>query len=231
LKAVRLSEVMEVEQILKEVVEAVVNLEVEDVKKLALKAVEVGIPAYVVIEKGISKGLEIVGKKFEEKEYFLPELITASLAAKEGLTVLEPYLKTEKKKASGVVVIGTVKGDLHDIGKNIVVSMLESAGFKVYDLGIDVPAEKFVEKVQESNVDILALSALLTTTMPEMKKVIEALKATSLRNKVKVMVGGRPVTEKLAKAMEADVYCKDAMEGLSKAKELMTLKRLNKERL
>lgn len=229
METVRLSEVMEVEQILKEVVEAVVNLEIEDVKKLALKAVEVGIPAYLVIEKGISKGLEIVGKKFEEKEYFLPELITAGLAAKEGLTVLEPYLKTEKKKASGVVVIGTVKGDLHDIGKNIVVSMLKSAGFEVYDLGIDVPAEKFVEKVQESNADILALSALLTTTMPEMKKVIGGLKAASLRNKVKVMVGGRPVTEKLAKAIGADVYCKDAMEGLRKAKELITLKRLNKE--
>lgn len=229
METVRLSEVMEVEQILKEVVEAVVNLEVEDVRKLALKAVEVGIPAYLVIEKGISKGLEIVGKKFEEKEYFLPELITAGLAAKEGLTVLEPYLKTEKKKASGVVVIGTVKGDLHDIGKNIVVSMLKSAGFEVYDLGIDVPAEKFVEKVQESNADILALSALLTTTMPEMKKVIGGLKTASLRKKVKVMVGGRPVTEKLAKAIGADVYCKDAMEGLKKAKELITLKRLNKE--
>lgn len=229
METVRLSEVMEVEQILKEVVEAVVNLEVEDVRKLALKAVEVGIPAYLVIEKGISKGLEIVGKKFEEKECFLPELITAGLAAKEGLTVLEPYLKTEKKKASGVVVIGTVKGDLHDIGKNIVVSMLKSAGFEVYDLGIDVPAEKFVEKVQESNADILALSALLTTTMPEMKKVIGGLKTASLRKKVKVMVGGRPVTEKLAKAIGADVYCKDAMEGLKKAKELITLKRLNKE--
>lgn len=225
MKTVRLSEAMETEQILKELVETVVNLEVEDVKKLALKAVEAGIPAYVVIEKGISKGLEIVGKKFEEKECFLPELITVGLAAKEGLTVLEPYLKKEETKASGVVVIGTVKGDLHDIGKNIVVSMLKSAGFAVYDLGIDVPAKKFVEKVQELNADLLALSALLTTTMPEMKKVIEALKTRSLRNKVKVMVGGRPVTEKFAKAIGADVYCKDAMGGLRKAKELITLKR------
>ncbi|NWF86752.1 corrinoid protein [Candidatus Bathyarchaeota archaeon] len=211
------------ENILKKLVEAIVDLKIENVKALALEAVKNGITAHKVIENGISQGLEIVGKKFEEKEYFLPELITAGLAAKEGLAVLEPYLKTETTKASGVIVIGTVKGDLHDIGKNIVVNLLKSAGFKVHDLGVDVPAEKFVEMVQKTNANILALSALLTTTMPEMKKVIDMLKAKSLKNKTKVVIGGRPVTPEFAEDIGADFYCKNAMDGLKKVKEILIL--------
>lgn len=218
---------MEDSTVLEEIVEAVVNLEIETVKKLVLKAVEIGTPAHTVIEKGISKGLEIVGDKFEKREYFLPELITAGLVAHEGLLVLEPFLRPEKTKTPLVVVIGTVKGDLHDIGKNIVVSLLRSAGFEVYDLGVDVPAEKFLEKVKETNADILALSALLTTTMPEMSNIVEALESKGLRPRVKIMVGGRPLTEAFAKEIGADIYCKDAMEGLRKAKELMARKKQN----
>lgn len=212
---------MNEKNVLKRLVEAVVDLEIEHVKALALEAIKKGIPAHKVIENGISQGLEIVGKKFEDKEYFLPELITAGLAAKEGLAVLEPHLKMETTKANCVIVIGTVKGDLHDIGKNIVVSLLKSAGFKVHDLGVNVPAEKFVVAVQETNANVLALSALLTTTMPEMKKVIDMLKTKGLKNKTKVLVGGRPITPEFAKDIGADFYCKNAMDGLKKVKEIL----------
>lgn len=215
---------MEKERILNKLVKAVVNLEAENVKKLTLEAVEAEIPAQFVIEKGISKGLEIVGKKYERKEYFLTELISAGLVAEEALRVLEPYMRSESVKNTGVVVIGTVKGDLHDMGKNVLASLLKSADFKVYDLGVDVPAEKFVEKVQESRADILALSALLTIAQEEMKKVIEMLKARGLKNKVKVMVGGRALTRRFAESIGADVYCKDAIEGLKKAIEIVSHK-------
>jgi 5-methyltetrahydrofolate--homocysteine methyltransferase len=148
----------------------------------------------------------------------------AGIIAEEGLQIIEPYLKNEKAKSAGIIVIGTVKGDLHDIGKNILASLLKLADFEVYDLGTDVSAEKFVEKVRELDADILALSALLTATMPRMKEIIDLLKAVGLRDKVKVMVGGRPVTQKFANEIGADFYCKDAMDGLEKARGIVTSK-------
>jgi corrinoid protein of di/trimethylamine methyltransferase len=213
---------MQKERILNELVKAVVSLEAENVRKLTFESVKIGIPPKLVIERGILKGLEIVGEKYEKMEYFLTELIMAGIIAEEGLQIIEPYLKNEKAKSAGIIVIGTVKGDLHDIGKNILASLLKLADFEVYDLGTDVSAEKFVEKVRELDADILALSALLTATMPRMKEIIDLLKAVGLRDKVKVMVGGRPVTQKFANEIGADFYCKDAMDGLEKARGIVT---------
>jgi len=172
---------------LEKISKAIVEFDIDNIKNLVNQALEAGIPALDIVTKGMAKGMEIVGKKYEEKEYFLAELIMAGEVMKTGMEVLEPHLKATPVGRKGVVVIGTVKGDLHDIGKNIVITLLRSSGFEVHDLGVDVDAQRFVEKVKETNADILALSALLTTTMVEMENVIKALKEASIRDKVKVI--------------------------------------------
>ena len=203
---------------------AIVEFDIDNIKNLVNQALEAGIPALDIVTKGMAKGMEIVGKKYEEKEYFLAELIMAGEVMKTGMEVLEPHLKATPVGRKGVVVIGTVKGDLHDIGKNIVITLLRSSGFEVHDLGVDVDAQKFVEKVKETNADILALSALLTTTMVEMENVIKALKEASIRDKVKVIVGGAPITEEFASKIGADAFAVDAVQGLQKCKEMIAQK-------
>ena len=192
---------------------AIVEFDIDNIKNLVNQALEAGIPALDIVTKGMAKGMEIVGKKYEEKEYFLAELIMAGEVMKTGMEVLEPHLKATPVGRKGVVVIGTVKGDLHDIGKNIVITLLKSSGFEVHDLGVDVDAQRFVEKVKETNADILALSALLTTTMVEMENVIKALKEASIRDKVKVIVGGAPITEEFASKIGADAFAVDRRHG------------------
>ncbi len=203
------------EEMLGRIRDAIVNLDIDNIGRLCEEAVKAGVPAYEVVMNGMAKGMEIVGEKYERNEYFLAELIMAGETMKEGMKVLEPYLKAGELKKIGKVVIGTVRGDLHDIGKNIVATLLSAAGFEVVDLGVDVSPEKFVEAVKENNPDIVGMSALLTTTMVEMEEVIKALKESGLRDKVKVIIGGAPITEEFAKKIGADAAAKDAVEGVN----------------
>jgi 5-methyltetrahydrofolate--homocysteine methyltransferase len=166
--------------------------------------------------------METIGAKFKTGEVFIPEVLLSARAMNEALKVLEPYLAKGKREASGKIIIGTVRGDLHDIGKNMVVTMLRGVGFEVKDLGINLPAETFVRAVADERPDILGMSALITTTMPEMAKVIEALKASGLREKTKVIVGGAPVNAKFARDIGADGYAADAGEAVDLAKGLIS---------
>jgi len=203
------------EEILGRLRDAIVNLDIDGVQKACREAIDVGIPAYKAVTDGMAKGMEIVGQKYENGEYFLAELIMAGETMKEGMKILEPYLKAGDVEKIGIVVIGTVRGDLHDIGKNVVVTLLNAAGFDVIDLGVDVPPEKFVEAVKNNNPDIVGMSALLTTTMVEMENVIKALKDAGLRDKVKIIIGGAPITQEYAEKIGADAAARDAVEGVN----------------
>ena len=202
------------EEILTRLRDAIVNLDIEAVQKAAKDAIEAGIPAYKAVMDGMAKGMEIVGQKYEDGEYFLAELIMAGETMKEGMAILEPHLKAGEIETAGKVVIGTVRGDLHDIGKNVVVTLLKAANFEVIDLGVDVSPEQFVEAVKKHNPDIVAMSALLTTTMIEMENVIESLKKNGLRDKVKIIIGGAPITPEYAEKIGADAAARDAVEGV-----------------
>lgn len=203
-------------EILQKIKDCIVNLDFEGALENVRKALESKISPTEIISESVVEGMNIVGEKFEKGEYFLSELIVAGEIGKEIVKLLNPYLRAEevKLKKLGKIVIGTVRGDLHDIGKNIVAMMLETAGFEVIDLGTDVPPEKFVEAVKQYDANIVAMSALLTVTMPEMKIVIDKLKETGLRGKVKIIVGGAPVTEEYAKSIGADGYGETAVEGV-----------------
>jgi 5-methyltetrahydrofolate--homocysteine methyltransferase len=174
-----------------------------------------------ILNQGMIAAMAEVGRLFEEGEYFVPEMLIAARAMQTGLAILKPHLAEANVQAAGKIIIGTVKGDLHDIGKNLVAMMLEGAAFEMVDLGVDVPADEFVAAVQEHEVDIVALSALLTTTMPQMVSTIEALKAAGVRDKVKIMIGGAPITEEYAKEIGADGYAPDASRAVGLAKSLM----------
>ncbi len=180
-----------------------------------------GIPARDILQKGMIHAMEAIGARFKRGEVFIPEVLLSARAMNEALKVLEPHLAGERVEKAGLILIGTVRGDLHDIGKNMVATMLRGVGFQVRDLGINVSTERFVREVESTNPDILALSALLTTTMPEMAKVIQALEAKGLRDRLKVMVGGAPVNQKFAQEIGADGYAQDAGEAVSLAKRLM----------
>jgi methylmalonyl-CoA mutase cobalamin-binding domain/chain len=184
------------------------------IKNLIKEALSQKIPIVKIIEEGLRKGLDIVGKKYENNEYFLSELLFAATLMNDALEILEPLLKTEKIKSKGVIVLGTVKGDIHDIGKNIFKMYAQATGFEVYDLGVDVEPEVFIEKIKEKEAQILGLSALLTTTILEMKTVIEKLKKAGIRDKVKVLLGGNAVTKEFAKEIGADAAALNAIEGI-----------------
>ena len=174
-----------------------------------------------ILNTGMIAAMAEVGERFEKGEYFVPEMLIAARAMQQGLSILKPHLQDSDLISKGKVVIGTVKGDLHDIGKNLVGMMLEGAGFDLLDLGTDVPTEQFVEVVREHGADIVAMSALLTTTMPQMKTVIGALDKAGLRNRVKVIVGGAPVTESYAQEIGADGYASDASRAVKVIKSLL----------
>jgi 5-methyltetrahydrofolate--homocysteine methyltransferase len=194
--------------------ETIVNLDIEGVKEASEKALAAGVPAYKVVMEGMAKGMEVVGQKYEDGEYFLAELIMAGETMKEGMAVVEPHLKAGDIEAAGKCVIGTVRGDLHDIGKNVTITMLKAANFDVIDLGVDASAKKFVQAVKENDADIVAMSALLTTTMVEMESVIEGLENEGLRDRVKVVIGGAPITPEYAKEIGADAAAIDAVDGV-----------------
>jgi len=211
------------EEILNKLMNAVVSYDVDGAVKAAKESLEAGVDPVEAIEAGLAKGVKIVGDRFAAGEAFLTELAIAAEAMKQATAILEPAIsKSSKvpKKALGKVIIGTVEGDIHDIGKSIVSTMLMVAGFEVIDLGVDVPVEKFVEKTKEIKPDIIGMSALMTTTMLKMADIIKALEREGLKNKVKVMVGGAPTSEKWAEEIGADGYAGDAMEAVELAKKL-----------
>jgi 5-methyltetrahydrofolate--homocysteine methyltransferase len=190
--------------------------EAQDLVKQALAA---SLPADQILNEGLIAGMGEVGRLFEAGEFFVPEMLIAARAMKGGLELLRPHLAAANVQAVGKVVIGTVQGDLHDIGKNLVAMMLEGAGFEVIDLGTDVSPDKFVAAVKEHQPNLVGCSALLTTTMPKMKTTIEALTEAGLRGSVKVMIGGAPVTDKYASDIGADVYAPDASSAATRAKQ------------
>ena len=190
-----------------------------DVEKLVQAAVDEGVNVEEILEQGLIAGMSIIGEKFKKNEVYVPEVLIAARAMNQGMKLLAPLLAEAGVEPAGRIVIGTVKGDLHDIGKNLVSMMLKGGGYDVVDLGIDVDAEKFVAGVKDSGAKVVALSALLTTTMPQMANVINALKEAGL-TEVKVMIGGAPVTQSYADEVKADGYAPDAASAVDLAKSL-----------
>jgi 5-methyltetrahydrofolate--homocysteine methyltransferase len=205
-----------------EIAENVILGKNEEVKELVKKALNENADAEKLLRDGLIAGMSVVGERFKNNEMYIPEVILSARAMKTGMEILKPILVTKNIKSLGAVVMGTVKGDLHDIGKNLVNMMFEGAGFDVIDLGVDVPEETFVQVVREKQPKILGLSALLTTTMPAMREVIKALESSGLRHNTKVVIGGAPVTEEFAAKIGADGYARDAGSVVDKVKELLS---------
>jgi corrinoid protein of di/trimethylamine methyltransferase len=201
---------------------AVVDMDEDRAKELAQAVVDEGFDAYDAIEKGLSAGMEEVGRLYEEEEYFIPELLLCSDAMYAGIEILKPHIKKREDAVRHTVVIGVVEGDTHDIGKNLVKIMLESAGFDVIDLGRDIPAAEFVAKAEESGAEIIALATLMTTAMPAMREVIEVLENEGKRGKFKVVIGGGPLSPAFAEKIGADVYAVNAAEAARLARELVS---------
>ena len=197
-------------QILEEISLKLQNGKTKDIKVLVPKALEEGVPAKDILNDGLLAGMSIVGVKFKNNEIFVPEVLIAARAMKAGAEILKPYLVSADIKPAGKVVLGTVRGDFHDIGKNLVKMMMEGNGLEVIDLGVDVAPEAFVSAAKENGADIIACSALLTTTMAEMKNVVDLCVAEGIRENVKIMIGGAPITDEYCKEIGADAYTSDA---------------------
>lgn len=216
------------ETILRELAEAIITYDQEAAKKAAQKALDAGITSMEAVDKGFRLGINEVGERFSRDEVYLPHLLMAADAMKAGVEVLQrgiPKEELEKMKL-GRIVIGTVEGDIHDLGKNIVAAMLTASGFEVIDLGKDIPSEVFVNKAKEVNADIIALSALMTTTMPYQRLVIDELKYQGVRDRFLVIVGGGPVTSEWAEKIGADGFAENASKAIEAVKKLMARKRL-----
>ena len=218
----RVTPQLEEDKVYKQIQDDVLKGDHEAIKQHVQEKLDQGLDAKSILKRGMLAAMEVIGERFKSNEVFIPEVLLSARAMNEALTVLEPFLASEKKDAAGRILIGTVRGDMHDIGKNMVTTMLKGVGFEVTDLGINVPVEEFVKQVDEQKPDILGLSALLTTTMPQMRKVIEALGAKGIRSDVKVIVGGAPVNAKFAKDIGADGYAPDAGSAVTLAKEFTT---------
>jgi len=206
---------------LEEIRDDVVQGKAPQVKDLVQKAIDEGQDVEEVLNQGLISGMGIVGEKFERNEFYIPEMLIAARAMKQGMQILRPLLTEKGIETIGTVILGTARGDLHDIGKNLVGMMLEGAGFEIVDLGIDVSPEKFIETAKEKKAHLIGVSALLTTTMVSMKDVVKAVQEANLDNKVKVMIGGAPVTQSYADEIGADGYAPDAASAVDKAKELL----------
>lgn len=206
-------------EIVNEISEFLQKGRAKNVKKLVEEALEQGVDAKEILNDGLLAGMMIIGGKFKRNEVFVPEVLVAARAMNAGVTILEPKLIEIGNEPIGKAIVGTVKGDLHDIGKNLVVMMLKGAGFEIVDLGTDVSAETFVDKAEEIGADVIGMSALLTTTMPNMKDVIDVLNERGLREKYIVMIGGAPVNEAFAEQIGADFYTADATSAAEVAKE------------
>jgi len=206
---------------LAKIAENVIKGQAPKVKELVESALAEGVPVGDILNGGLIKGMGVVGEKFKNNEFYVPEVLIAARAMKAGMVLIRPLLASSGVEPVGKVAIGTVKGDLHDIGKNLVGMMLEGAGFEVIDLGIDVTPEKFIDAIRAKGAQIIGLSALLTTTMPSMKTIIDAIQEVGLRDRVKVLIGGAPVTQSYADEIGADGYARDAASGVDMAKELL----------
>jgi len=220
--------------ILKQLQQAILAGEPDQARELAAQALEASIAPLTAIEKALNPGMEIVGERYESGEYFIPDLVMAAEAMKGAMEVFEPVLIERQEQRQvlgtvvigtvevlGTVVIGTVEGDIHEIGKSLVATMLSAAGFQVYDLGVDVPANEFVKRVQETGANVVGLSALLTTTMRNQEAVIEALEEAGLREQVKVVIGGAPTSPDWAQTIGADAYAENANEAVGVVKQLL----------
>jgi len=205
----------------KAIIDNLVGLNEPKVIELVRNALDEGVAAKEILKQGLIAGMDIVGEKMENEDMFIPEVLMAAKAMSSAIEILKPLLAEEDIRAMGKVIIGTVKGDLHDIGKNLVAMMVESAGFEVYDLGADILPDKFIQEIKEKDANILCMSALLTTTMPMMKNTIDALKESGFREQVKIMIGGAPVTQSFADEIGADGYAPDAGSAVKLAKELL----------
>lgn len=193
---------------------------VPKVKEFVQKALDEGVPAGDILEQGLLLGMSTIGEKFKNNEVFVPEVLIAARAMTKGTEILRPHLVSAGVEEKGTVIIGTVKGDLHDIGKNLVRMMMEGKGLKVVDLGVDVPTENFLSAARENHAQIIACSALLTTTMGEMRNVVEAVEGSELKGKVKIMIGGAPVTQAYCDQIGADCYTPDAASAADAALKL-----------
>ncbi len=211
--------------IIEEISELLQKGKVKNVKALVQQAVDEGYDPRVILNDGLLAGMAVVGGRFKREEIFVPDVLISARAMNVGLTILEPLLVEVGNEAVGKVVLGTVKGDLHDIGKNLVAMMYKGAGFEVIDLGVDVSAETFVEKAEEVGADIIGMSALLSTTMDNMRETIDLLKEKGLRDKYIVMIGGAPITQEFADEIGADYYTPDAASAAEAAKKRVLEKR------
>lgn len=207
--------------ILKEIADCVIKGDHINCAKLSKEALDSGIGSAEILNKGLVAGMDVVGEKFKCQEMFIPEVLVAARAMQKGMDVVKPSLLSEGSKPLGKIVIGTVQGDLHDIGKNLVAMMMEGAGFQVIDLGADVEPEKFVEAARLNEAQIVGMSALLTTTMPMMKNTIEMISAAGLSSSIYTMVGGAPLSKKYADEIGANAYAEDAVTAVEKAKQLL----------
>ncbi|MCL5105231.1 MAG: corrinoid protein [Armatimonadetes bacterium] len=202
--------------------QAIIGGKAPDAKQITEQALAEGLNPGDILNNGLVAGMNVVGAKFKNNEFYVPEVLIAARAMKQAMEVLRPKLASSGVVSKGRVAIGTVRGDLHDIGKNLVAMMLEGAGYDIIDLGVDVKPEVFVETVKKG-CEVIALSALLTTTMPAMKDTIDAMKAEGIRDKVKIMIGGAPVTQNYSDEIGADGYSPDAASAVDKAKELLAV--------
>jgi 5-methyltetrahydrofolate--homocysteine methyltransferase len=207
---------------LQDLIEAVIKGDEDKIKLLILELLNIGTSAKEIMVNGLIAGMDIIGDKMEAEEMFIPEVLMSAKAMSSGVEILKPLLTDEENAASGIMVIGTVQGDVHDIGKNLVKMLLEGAGFSVIDLGTDVTPAAFVSAIKEHNANIVGMSALLTTTMPKMKETLEAIEKAGIRSQVKVLVGGAPVTENYAHEIGADGYGYDAGSAVRIAKAYIT---------
>ena len=202
--------------------EALQKGQANEVKERVSSALEEGVSARLVLEEGLMAGMDVIGRRFKAAEIFVPDVLIAARAMNAGIEILRPVLISEDVKPAGTVVIGTVKGDLHDIGKNLVKMMMEGKGINVVDLGTNVPAATFATAARENNAGIICASALLTTTMVEMKGIVDAVEAAGLRGEVKIMIGGAPVTEEFCSSIGADAYAPDAATAAETALTLLS---------
>jgi corrinoid protein of di/trimethylamine methyltransferase len=212
------------EKYLNDIIDAIIQLKAKELTELSVKAIDAGVPALVVVNQALTVGLRKVGDLFADEQIFLPELVQAGNMIAKTMESIKPYLAaSEVGKRRSLLMIATVAGDVHDIGKNLVCLLFSASGYEVIDLGKDVPTNVIAEKVAQLNPDILGLSALLSTTMPEQQKVIEVIEETGLRDKVKIMVGGAPVTRRWAEKIGADGFAEDAASAVKEADRILGL--------
>ena len=209
--------------ILEEISQNLIKGNADGVRELTEKAIGQDIPAEEILNDGLVIGMNVVGDKFKNNEFFIPEVLISARAMKAGMELIRPLLVEAKVKSRGKVIMGTVRGDLHDIGKNIVAMMLEGAGFDVINLGTDVTIEKIMMEMEKDTADVVGLSALLTTTMVYMKDVVDALKEAGMKDRVKVIIGGAPITQAYADEIQADGYAPDAASSVDLVKGLMNI--------